>query len=159
MKKVRYLAGAMGVAPLALGLTPAAAVTTHAAVTTGHASVKTERKSVVLAECHTNNPQVGHGANGLIGVASFNGSCVGFQSAIILGRVTGLTERVRYWKNGVLVTPTKYLNPGTFVSLGGGSWETRFWSSPFYHVSEVCEAFVANSNFANVRYGPACERP
>lgn len=167
MKQVRYLVGAVGLAPLAFGLTQAATAA-HAATTTSQTPTKSDGKTVVLshlkrmapdAECYTNNPQVGYGANGLIGVASFNGSCVGFQSAVIFGRVTGLTERVRYWKNGALVTPTKYLNPGTFVSLGGGEWQTRFWSSPYYHVSEVCEAFVANGNHNDVRYGPACERP
>jgi hypothetical protein len=152
------MVGAAGLAPMAFGMMPAAADAMHASAIAGHTSGKPRGKTVQLAhrsapnlECFTNNPEYGFG-NGLDGFTSYNGSCVGFQSAWISHLQSGLTERVRFWKNHNIIV-SKW--DGGFFS---GS-KTRFLSSPYEHVSEVCEALVANGNHADVKYGPACERP
>jgi hypothetical protein len=158
MKKVRVLASAAGLAPLALALAPSAA---HAATTASNAKtvrIDVTTAGIAHAECGVNAAASGHGAGPIRGVIQYNGSCVGFQQVSIGGHIPGLTERVRFWKNSALLT-TKWVNPGTFKTLSNGALETSFKSSPYEHVSMVCEALVANSNHADVKYGPVCERP
>jgi hypothetical protein len=164
VKKVRLAIGTVGGASaLGMMVTGTAA---HAANTPGHTSVDSAGKTVVLAhgnaraepdaECGVNAAANGYG-NSLYGAIEYRGSCVGFQSAEVSGHPTGLTERVRFWKDGDLEA-TKWVNPGTFYTSSDGRKYTRFWSSPYEHVSEVCEALVLNGNHASVIYGPACER-
>lgn len=165
VKKVRLAIGTVGGASaLGMMVTGTAA---HAASTTGRPSAGSEGKIVLLthrnarvgpdAECGVNAAASGHGGN-LTGAIEYNGDCVGFQSAVINGHISGLTERVRFWTDGVLKATIFNTRPGTFSTSSGGLEFTRFWSSPYEHVSEVCEALVLNTNHSKVRYGPACER-
>ena len=77
-------------------------------------------------------------------------SCVGFQSAILDHRQTGLTERVRFWKNNFHTLITTRRDAGIISSN-----HTSFFSSPHIKASNVCAALV-NNGTSTVRYGPVC---
>lgn len=163
-KTVRLAVGALGGASVLSLIAPMTTAT--AAAGSGQASRNTTGKSVALmqhnglarpaAACNTDLASPGRGNNSLYGAISFNGTCVGFQSASIPGWVTGLTERVKFW-NGSTLELTKWVNPGHLSTEPNGDKFTRFYSSPDYHATEVCEALVPNSNHNVVYYGPACE--
>jgi hypothetical protein len=72
-------------------------------------TVRSDVTTAARAECGVAGSIVGKGG-GVRGVITYNGSCVGFQQASIAGHIPGLTERVRFWKNGGLPT-TKWVTP------------------------------------------------
>jgi hypothetical protein len=164
MKKVCLSIGVGGASALGM-IAPMTGA--NAAATASHTAPNSTGKTVTLlhrssprapdAECGVNAAAGGHDADGLTGAIEYRGSCVGFQSAWVYGFLSSLTERVRYWKSGGIIA-TRWVNPGTFTTINGHS-ATRFWSSPYEHVSEVCEALVWDSNHNTVVFPPACERP
>jgi hypothetical protein len=153
MKKVRYAIGAVGIAPaLGLMMVPAA----NAATAVPH-TAKDAGKTVSLELGRTPllNCSGAHAAsnvnNGLNGYIYHTGSCVRSQQAILYHSQKGLTERIRFYSiHGARVRET--WQPGAIFR-----GFTSFHSVPNIKAHEVCEALVANSNHANVKYGPACE--
>ncbi len=163
MKKVRYAAGAIGVAPaLGLMLAPAA----QAAPAQGH-TARSDVKRVSLTHpsagntatstctgtfnnLTTRNNGAGFGAS-----LYHTGRCVSFQRAILNHQQAGLTERVRYY-NVAGTRIFQSFNFGHFVSTSGLRL-TFFSTYPYVSpANNVCFALVANSNHNDVKYGPIC---
>jgi hypothetical protein len=156
MKKVRYAIGAVGIAP-ALGLMMAPAANAATAATAAPHTAKNAGKTVSLELGRTLllNCNGVHAAtnfnNGMSGAIRYSGSCVRSQEAQIHHSQKGLTERVRFYSiHGTRVRET-WQAGNIFRGF------TSFHSVPNTRAHEVCEALVANSNHANVKYGPACE--
>lgn len=153
MKKVRYAIGAVGIAPaLGLMMAPAANAATAAPHTAKDAG---KTVSLELGRTPLLNCSGAHYAsdfnNGMSGAIRFTGSCVRSQEAQIHHSQKGLTERVRFYSiHGTRVRETWQAGN---IFRGFTSWH----SVPNTRAHEVCEALVANSNHANVKYGPACE--
>jgi hypothetical protein len=161
MKKVRLAITAM--AP-ALGVM-ASPVAAHAATTAtdAHAASLTSGKRVSTYSrqggvgvspdvvCHwvdaTSKSSADHNLWALIG---YTGSCVGYQQARLVGKQTGLAERLRAYSKGGAKVTSEFL-PGKI------SGDATFWSSsPNHYYKEVCIAIVYNTNHNDVKNGPVC---
>jgi hypothetical protein len=162
MKKVRYAAGAIGMAPaLGLMLAPAA----QAAPGPGH-PVQNQVKRVALMQPRR------EAAAAVCGSSSFRSAmrgdlqafvffasdlphCVGYQEFWLDFRQSGLTERVRYYGPGGKRIAQSFLH-GHFVTASGHT-VTEFNSTASVHdVYNTCFAAVANGNHNDVEYGPLC---
>jgi hypothetical protein len=159
MKKVRYAAGAIGMAPaLGLMLAPAA----QAAPAQGHpvqnvgkrVSLTHPRREMAAADCgsYSFNSKA---AGGLGATVFFSGHCVGYQEAFLDGRQSGLTERVRYYNAaGARIDQSFW---GGHFDQFSGKWYTEFNRSVSVGgVYNTCFALVANGNHSDVKYGPVC---
>jgi hypothetical protein len=162
MKKVRYAAGAIGMAPaLGLMLAPAA----QATPTQGHTAQK-EVKRVSLM--HTNggnavtstctgsfNGYTFRNGNGFGADLNHTGHCVSYQQTALYHLQSKLTERVRYY-NAAGARIYESFNFGHFYNHSGVR-ETLFSTYPYVSGAyNVCFALVANSNRNDVKYGPLC---
>jgi hypothetical protein len=157
MKKVRYAAGAIGVAPaLGLMLAPAA----QAAPASGHPA-RSEVKRVSLAHTTSRTAatecQISSGASNykddVVASIFFNGHCIAFQRATLTFRQSGLTERVRYYGPGGKQIHQSFVH-GHFDTISGHTY-TDF--SKYVSVHDVYNAWfalVANGNHNDVEYGP-----
>jgi hypothetical protein len=156
MKRVRLMAGAAGIAPLALALAPAAP---HAA--TAPAS---HTKSVRSAGPAAKTPKIFNPLCAIIDNSahkgifyagaewSLSGGCMANQRAVLLAEQTGLADRIRDYA-GTVRTRQVYI--AGVIGSGKTAWSYQD-SAPG---SETCQALVANSNHNVVRYGPVCVRP
>ena len=158
MKKVRLATGAAAgaVAAQALGMMVAPAA--HAASPTpGVKHVYYNRHVRTGLNPDTSCPLASQFAQNfsthrhLRELISYSGaSCVRGQSARLDHQQTGLTERVRFWRNNFHTLITTRRDAGI---ISGGL--TFFFSLPTIHASNVCAALVDNGT-STVRYGPVC---
>jgi hypothetical protein len=162
MKKVRYAAGAIGVAPaLGLMLAPAA----QAAPAPGHPA-QNQVKRVALTQPRRNMTAATCGSSSFhsarrgdlqafVFFASGLPHCVGYQEAFLDFRQSGLTERVRYYGPGGKQIQQSFV-PGHFVTASGHTLTEFNRSASVHDVYNACFALVANGNHNNVEYGPLC---
>lgn len=146
MKKVYYALGAIGAAPV-LGAYPAA----NAVAATAHVSGKAVQKAPAFtcgASREASNTRSSH-YHAAVYYSGMN--CIHFQSFWILGRRTGLTERIRYYSGKGALLHSDYIG-GTL-----GSAYTNWGSYPNFNATKTCQAIVPNSNHNKVLYGPLCE--
>ena len=156
MKKVRYVIGAVGVAP-ALGLmmpaVNAAAAVTHTA--------KKEGKTVSLVHSRPDPGGVrrvcggGHSKHATKGIFEgfvfYSGTCIHETEGILGKSQTGLSMRTRLYSTGGGKNYSHFV-PGSIV---GGA--TCFFNVTNKVDHEACEALVATNNHGDVKYGPVCE--
>lgn len=162
VKKVRYLAGAVGMAPALAMLAqagPAAAATAKPAVTTGKTvSLMAGRANIPAAgptSCEAKSDSyTGYGRSDNMEFSIFysKGKCVSQDYATLLHSQTGLYLRTRVWNDG-----DYWQAPYVAGSISPfGSITT--WSEYVEHKgSNVCGAIVYENNL-KVAYGAVCNK-
>jgi hypothetical protein len=157
MKKVRYVAGAIGVAPaLGLMLAPAA----QAAPAAGHTapsaakrvSLAPTRPATTATECELGSAHSGNGDDMNADIFA-SGHCVAYEEDFLAFRQSGLTERVRYYGPGGKEIHQSFVH-GHFITESGHTF-TEFNTAVSVHdVYTAWFALVANGNHNDVEYGP-----
>lgn len=161
MKKVRYVFGAVGMAPALGMIAPAINMAAPGAQAGPGRPAKTVSldhggtalvNDTPLADCGSRIARVA--SKGLLqGYINYSGVCVHSQGATLFKVQTGLTERARFYSGAGRLERTTW-QAGRIWSSSG---VTRFGSVPNSFAHKVCEALVANGNHNDVKYGPVCE--
>jgi hypothetical protein len=160
MKKVRYLAGAAGLAPvLGLMMPPgnAAATVTHAPTYKGktvslpHLKVAHPRN---LGDCLSSTRTSSQSPEGILGFmfgTPFH-SCIGYVSAALHGGHTQLDMRTRFYNRAGTKIGGDHFNTAYHGSSGWTSWKhttkVNAWT--------VCIALVEASANHTRKYGDVC---
>ncbi len=159
MKKVRYLAGVVGVAP-ALGLMPAgtaANAATHAVAGKGkEVSLVHLKLAPAVGGCAQ---PLGAGttssAKGLYEEISgtYKGSCISFEYGALDGTHTNLDMRTRFYNHsGVKIGGDHYTSGQYNHNLLQTSWDLKVSAN----ARSACIALVLATNHNSVKYGPIC---
>ena len=162
MKKVRYLTGVVGAAPVLGLITPpgsAGAAVTHAPAANG--------KTVSLTHVQTRPLNVGGCRNSASlsprrsadGLSEFirgtpGASCIAFVSGRLGGRHLNLDMRTRYYSYGGKKIGDDHFNPAQPYSPAFGI--TSWTHTTTVDAWQACIALVLASNHNSKKYGPVC---
>lgn len=157
MKKVKYMIGALGVAPALGMLMPAgnaAAAVTHAAgkaaktVSLAHAKTAT----AAAINCSPSNSRGGGVPSFAWSVFYSKDTCVSYDYGLLSAGQTGLYMRTRLYENGV-----QYQGPLVEGSISPfGNITTWSLVGIERKATKACGALVYENNTAKVAYGPVC---